>query len=317
MIHAAKYAGASAVKFQKRDNDSLYTKALLEQPYENPQSCGKTYGEHRNNLEFNFEQYQELIEFSKDIQIPFFATAFDVTSLKFLLNLKIDAIKIASADLINTPLIDECVKANVLVFLSCGGGSYEDVDRAYARFPDKNNVVLLHCTAAYPAPIDQLHLNVIPEFIKRYQCAGIGLSDHENGIDAASVAYMLGARVFEKHFTTDRSLKGSDQSFSLEPEGLKRMVRNLARIELMRGSCEKKFQECEKKPLNKMAKSIVAIAPILKGQPIRRGDLALKSPSNGLPPYLLEDIVGKIAPENFGIDDYVYAEGFEIKNDVG
>lgn len=314
MILAAKYAGANAVKFQKRDNDNLYTKALLDQPYDNPQSLGKTYGEHRKNLEFNGRQYSELIKFSKDIGIPFFATAFDVHSLNFLLDLGLDAVKLASADLINIPLIDECVKANILVFLSCGGGSYDDVNRAYNRFSNKDKLVLLHCTAAYPAPINQLHLNVIPEFIRRYPCSGIGLSDHENGIDAASVAYMLGARVFEKHFTIDRSLKGSDQSFSLEPEGLKRMIRNLNRIDLMLGNSDKKFQDCEKKPLNKMAKSIVAKASIKKGQIIKLEYLALKSPSNGLPPYVIDQLIGKIAPKDFAVDDYVFVDDLEIKN---
>ena len=136
-----------------------------------------------------------------------------------------------------------------------------------------------------------MNLNVIKTYLKEFPENVIGLSDHENGIDATPLAYMLGARIFEKHFTLDRSSKGTDHPFYLEPRGLNMLVRNLNRINLMLGSNEKKFLESEKKPIFKMAKSIVTNKSLKKGHKLTSDDLIIKSPGGGLPPFKMESLI--------------------------
>mgnify|MGYP001502262370 FL=1 len=309
---SAKNCGASAVKLQKRSNNNLYTKNFFNSIYDNKNSYGKTYGEHREFLEFSESQYLELIEYSKEIGITFFATPFDFESIAFLEKLNFPAYKIASADLINTPLQTKIAETKKPIFLSTGGGSFEDIERAYKNITKINkNLIILHCTASYPALPKDMNLNVIPELVKRYSDMVIGLSDHENGIDAASIAYMLGARVFEKHFTLDRSWKGTDHPFSLEPQGLEKMIRNLKRIPLMLGSNNKKPLESEKKPLNKMYKSIVSANDLKKSHVLSYKDLAFKSPGGGLKPYQYNLLINKKIKKDLKKDDLITLDCLE------
>jgi sialic acid synthase len=226
--------------------------------------------------------------------------------------LNFPAYKIASADLINTPLQTKIAETKKPIFLSTGGGSFEDIERAYKNITKINkNLIILHCTASYPALPKDMNLNVIPELVKRYSDMVIGLSDHENGIDAASIAYMLGARVFEKHFTLDRSWKGTDHPFSLEPQGLEKMIRNLKRIPLMLGSNNKKLLESEKKPLNKMYKSIVSANDLKKSHVLSYKDLAFKSPGGGLKPYQYNLLINKKIKKDLKKDDLITLDCLE------
>ena len=309
MFLAAKEAGASAVKLQKRNNKALYTKALYNEPYNSENSYAPIYGDHREALEFNKEQYKELIKYANKLDIIFFATAFDFESLDFLINLDMPAFKIASGDLLNTPLQKKIAKLGKPVFLSTGGGTFVDIKRAVDNILQFNkNLVVFHCTASYPANVEDMNLLVIPELVKMFPGLTIGLSDHENGIDAASIAYMLGARVFEKHFTLNRSWKGTDQSFSLEPEGLRKLVRNLHRIPVLMGNSDKHLLESEKKPLKKMAKSLVAKNDLPAGHVIKEEDIAIKSPGGGLPPYEMDNMLGRKLKAELREDDFFLFE---------
>jgi N-acetylneuraminate synthase/sialic acid synthase len=204
------------------------------------------------------------------------------------------AYKLASADLLNTPLQKHIAKLGKPIFLSCGGGDFNDIRRAVDTITPLNpNLAVLHCTAAYPVEISDMNLRVITELRKKLPDLVIGLSDHENGIDAASIAFMLGARVFEKHFTLNRAWKGTDHSYSLEPEGLRKLVRNLSRIPLALGDGNKRLLESEKKPLHKMGKQLVAARPIRAGQVLTAKDIAIKSPGGGIPPFRYDEILGK------------------------
>lgn len=309
---SAKNCGASAVKLQKRNNKNLFTQSFFNQPYDHKNSYGATYGEHREFLEFSKEQYKELILYAEEIDIIFLCTPFDEESLDFLENLNIPAYKIASADLINTPLQKKIAETKKPIFLSTGGGTFEDIKRAYDNITDINKkIIILHCTASYPVAIEDMNLNVIKELINQYPETTIGLSDHENGIDAASVAFMLGARVFEKHFTLDRSWKGTDHAFSLEPQGLEKLIRNLKRIPLMLGSNEKKLLPSEKSPLKKMYKSIVSGGNFKKGHILNYNDLAFKSPGGGLKPYEYELLLNKKLKKDLNKDDLINKDDIE------
>ena len=309
LIKQAKEAGSNAVKFQKRDNKNLYTKKFFNEKYDNRNSYGQTYGLHREALEFEKSEYKELQSYAKEIDIDLFATPFDLKSVDFLSELNMPAFKIASADLKNTILQREIAKQNKPIFLSTGGGTLDDVKRAHDNICKfNNNLAILHCTASYPAEITDMNLNIVKTYLKEFPKNVIGLSDHENGIDAAPVAYMLGARVFEKHFTLSRGLKGTDHAFSLEPIGLNKLIRNLKRIAPMLGSSEKKILESEKKPIFKMAKSVVTNKPLKKGHKLTVDDLVIKSPGGGLPPYKLESLVGKILKRSFEEEEILVLE---------
>ena len=155
--------------------------------------------------------------------MTFFATAFDLASADFLAELDMPAYKIASADLINTPLLRHVASTGKPVVLSTGGATLDDVRRGHETVAEINpQIVLLQCTAGYPAEWDELDLRVITTYRECFPAAVVGLSSHDSGIAMAVAAYVLGARVIEKHFTLNRALKGTDHRFSLEPSACAR-----------------------------------------------------------------------------------------------
>lgn len=294
LFKSAAECGVDAVKLQKRHNRSLYTRELYESPYINENSFGETYGEHREALEFGRAEYVELQAYAKELGIAMFATAFDFHSADFLAELDMPAYKIASGDLKNVPLLKHVAKIGKPMILSTGGATLDDVRRAYhAILPLNRQLCILQCTAAYPAQFEDLNLNVIPMFKKQFPDAVIGLSDHENGIAMALVAYMLGARVLEKHFTLNHTWKGTDHAFSLEPAGMRKLVRDLNRVPIALGSGVKEPKDCEKKPLIKMGKKIVAARNLEAGSILGPDDLAFKSPGDGIAPYHIDDLIGR------------------------
>lgn len=310
LFKAAKEAGANSVKLQKRDNRSLYTKKLYDSPYDNENSYGDTYGEHREYLEFNKEQYQELQAYAKELGITMFSTAFDFKSADFLADLDMPVYKIASGDLKNVPLLKYVASFNKPMIVSTGGATIDDVQRAYDAIMSVNQqLCLLQCTAAYPVPYEELNLRVITTFRERFPNIVIGLSDHDNGIAMAVAAFVLGARVVEKHFTINRAWKGTDHAFSLEPTGLRKLVRDLKRVPLALGNGVKNTYESEKKPLVKMGKKLVAARDLPAGHILTRDDIAIKSPGDGLPPYELEKILGLVLKEAITEDQDIAYSG--------
>ena len=221
MFREAKLAGADAVKLQKRDNRGLYTKAAYDKPYDNENSFGATYGEHREFLEFGASQYRELQAYAKELGVDFFATAFDIASAEFLHDFDMPAYKIASGDLKSTPLLKFVAALGKPLIISTGGATIEDVQRAYdVIMPINPQLAILQCTAGYPAAFHELDLRVISTYRDRFPNAVIGFSSHDNGIAMPVAAYMLGARIVEKHFTLNKGLAGPDHICSATPAEL-------------------------------------------------------------------------------------------------
>lgn len=294
LIHAAAESGATAVKFQKRDNKNLFTQQAFDTPYINENSFGSTYGEHRMALEFNKDQYRVCIEEAKKCGITFFSTAFDIQSADFLADLDMPAYKIASGDLKNLPLIEYVAKLGKPIIISTGGSNLDEVEMAVSTASNfSNNIALLQCTAGYPPEYSELNLNVITTYRNKFPEITIGYSGHDSGIAMSLVAYVLGARVIEKHFTLNRAMKGTDHSFSLEPQGLRKLVRDLERTQAALGDGIKQIYESEKAPILKMGKSIYFRRAMSQGEKITREDVCIKSPGSGLPPTKLGSIVGK------------------------
>jgi sialic acid synthase len=313
MFTVVKDCGANAVKLQKRSNRTLYTREFFEQPYDNEFSFGETYGEHRQALELDRDDYVELQRYAREIGLTFFATPFDLESADFLAELDTPAYKIASADVVNTPLLRHVAAFGRPMFLSTGGATLEDLDRALAAvLPVNEQVCVLQCTAAYPCETEDLNLQVIATLRERYPELVIGLSDHQNGISMALVAYMLGARVIEKHFTLNHAWKGTDHAFSLMPEGLRKLVRDLRRIPVALGDGVKRPLAVEAKPLEKMGKKLVAARDLEQGHVLEVPDIAIKSPADGgLPPYELDRLVGRRLRRSVAFEDFVTFDDVE------
>ena len=314
LIHAAKECGVDAVKFQKRENRVLFTRAFYDSPYDNENSFGPTYGEHREALEFGREEWVELRRFAREERVDFIAAPFDPPSADLLAELDLDAFKFASGDLLNVPLIRYVASFGRPILLSTGGGKLEDIERATEAVLALNSQLgVLHCTASYPAEVEDLNLRVITTLRERFPELVIGFSDHHNGIAMSLVAYMLGARVFEKHFTLNHAWKGSDHALSLMPEGMRKLVRDLRRAPVALGDGVKRPFPSEEPALRKMGKKLVAARDLPAGHVLEPDDLEAKSPADGgLPPYELDRLLGKRLLRPLAFEQDVSLEDVEL-----
>lgn len=301
LFTAAARAGCDAVKLQKRDNKTLFTQEMYDAPYASENAFGSTYGLHREALEFGWEEYIELKRFAESLGLVFFATAFDIPSADFLAGLDVPVFKIASACLTDLPLIEHVASFGKPMIISTGGATWDDLLRVWIALKGAQ-YAFLQCTATYPCEPEEMNLRVISEMSKYYPVVW-GLSDHQDGIDMAPVAYALGARIFEKHFTLSHTWKGSDHAFSLEPDGMARMVRSLRRVEVALGDGVKRRYESEQPALYKMGKSLRAARSLPAGHALIEQDIAIKSPGEGLPPYRYPEVLGKITARFFKQDE--------------
>ncbi len=305
----AKECGVHAVKLQKRDNRSLYTSAMYNRPYEHENSFGRTYGEHREVLEFGRSEYSHLQEYARELGLTFFATAFDIPSADLLESLDMPAYKIASGDIRNLPLLRHVARLQKPIIISTGGATLSDIDRACeAIVPINRQLCILQCTATYPTEPEEMNLRVIETLRARFPELVIGLSDHYNGIAMAVVAYMLGARVIEKHFTLNHTWKGTDHALSLEPIGMQKMIRDLHRAHVALGDGVKRVIPSEAGAVMKMGKKLVASRRLPAGHVLAERDIAIKSPGDGLPPTELDRVVGRALTQPIEADDSITLE---------
>jgi sialic acid synthase len=214
--------------------------------------------------------------------------------------------KVASGDLKSSYLIEHLASFGKPLIISSGGADMSDVRRVIDLvLPINSNVCLLQCTAAYPCDAEDMNLGVIDAFKSEFPETLIGLSSHDNGIMLPVVAQTLGARVFEKHFTLNRAWKGTDHSFSLIPEALRKMIRDLHRARASIGDGVKRGLPIEQSAIVKMAKKIVAAREIRAGQTLTLEDLAFKSPGDGLFPCQLDEVLGRKVLKNISRDDAI------------
>ena len=308
LLEAAAQAGVDAVKLQKRDNRNLFTSAFFDSPYVGPNSFGDTYGTHREHLELDRAQYAELQAHAAELGVLFFATAFDVPSAEFLANLDMPAYKIASGDLRNLPLIEHVARIGRPMFISTGGGEMDAVVRAHDTAREHNDdVCIMQCTAGYPPAWEELNLSVITTYRERLPETVIGFSSHDNGIAMATAGYALGARAIEKHFTLDRTMRGTDHAFSLEPAGMRKLVRDLRRARVAMGDGVKRAFASEVAPVIKMSKQLVAARDLPDGHVVAAEDVLARSPGGGLTPDRLGEVVGRTLTAPLAAD-----EAFEV-----
>lgn len=250
LIDEAVSAGCDAVKFQKRTIELVYTPEELARPRENP--FGPTNGDLKRGLEFGEREYQEINGYCKEKGIIWFASPWDVKSVDFLEKFNVPCYKIASSCLTDDDLLKR-VKSKVKpIILSTGMSTIEQIRHA-VEVLGKDNLILLHCTSTYPSENKELNLKVI-SWLKENFNFPIGYSGHEVGVYSSLVAVVLGACAVERHITLDRAMWGSDQAASLEPQGFKRLVRDIRMIPVWLGDGKKKVFESELPILEKLRK---------------------------------------------------------------
>lgn len=241
LINVAHFCGCNAVKFQKRTVDKVYTKEELSIPRDS--IFGKTNGDLKRGLEFDYDEYKIINEYCKELKMPWFASCWDVDSVDFIEQFDVCAHKISSACLTDIGLLKKIKSTNKPVLLSTGMSTIDEIDKA-VDILGTDNLIIYHCTSTYPTSNNEINLNAIPMLKERYNCP-IGFSGHERGIFPSSAAVILGACSVERHITLDRTMWGSDQAASLEPEGLRKLVRDIRNVKDILGDGIKVVYESE------------------------------------------------------------------------
>ncbi len=302
LITMAHEAGVDAVKLCKRHIPSDLTRAAYNAPYPGPQSFGPTYGKHREALELSIEEYTHLQERMRYNEYPevFFATACDQKSVdKLEEHIKPPMYKIASRDLDNLPLIEYVARLGKPVVLSTGmARSEREIELALDavhrdRYTGGPPVVLMHCVSKYPLPDDEAMLSQIDRLRKEFGCL-VGYSDHTIGIHIGQAAVQSGAVMIEKHITLARAMPGTDHAGSLEPDGLKKFVRNIRAT--YRATWDSPIDQTEiEANRRKLGRSLVSARAIRPGETITEDMLCLKSPGDGIRWVQRDRVVGHVA----------------------
>jgi N-acetylneuraminate synthase len=241
LIDVAVAAGCNAVKFQKRTIKVVYSEEELARPRESP--FGTTNGELKYGLEFEKEQYDEIDYYCREKNMPWYVSPWDEASVDFAEQYPIPCYKIASASLTDDGLLKYIRSKGRPIILSTGMSTLEQVDHA-VEVLGKEDLILLHTCSTYPASYDELNLKLIP-VLKEHFGIPVGYSGHETGIPTSTAAVAMGACMIERHLTLDRSMWGSDQAASLEPNGMTRLVRDIRLIEAAMGDGLKRIHERE------------------------------------------------------------------------
>jgi N-acetylneuraminate synthase len=222
LIDEAFAAGFDSVKFQKRDINLVYSKEILDTPRESP--WGNTTREQKKGLEFNYEQYLEIDLYCKSKNIQWFASAWDINSLRFLDKFNLRFNKIASAMIVDKDFLNEVAIRNKHTFISTGMSTLENIEEAVQIFKKNNcSFELMHSVSTYPMSPNDANLLTINALKSKFNCK-VGYSGHEDGVAVSLAAASLNISSLERHITVSRSMYGSDQSASLEPRGMKELV---------------------------------------------------------------------------------------------
>jgi len=273
-IRIFAFEGADAIKFQTRNNSYLFSSGAYQAPYTSENAFAETYGAHREKLELKPEWLPILKEDCIKHGVKFMSTPFDEPSLDLLAKSDVDILKIASFDIGNLPFIHRIARLGKPVVVSIGGGNNEQIRSSVQVLLDQHDeVAVLHCVSEYPCEYNRLGLSNIEALIRQYPQCVIGASDHFNGTLSGPVAYLMGARVFEKHVTLNRAWKGTDHSFALEPEGFRKFVRDIKRVRHMLPT--KPVAELgREKVFQKLGKSLTANADLKTGDALSLENLS-------------------------------------------
>lgn len=302
LIDMAASCGCDAVKFQKRDIRWELTDDAYNRSYDNPNSFGATYGEHREFLELNEEQHAELKEYATARGLIYFCTACDPPSVEIMQRIGNPVFKIASRDITNIPLLRTVAKTGKPAIISTGMAGMDEIREAINEIGGTpENLLITHCVSQYPTEIKNVNLRAMQTIANEFGLQ-VGLSDHTTGIITCVAAVAMGAPFIEKHITLSRAMPGTDHAAALEEEGLRRMVRYIRTVELAMGDGEKAFLPIVKDAKQKLARSLTSRGPIAAGTVLTEDHLIMKSPGDGIAWNEREQIIGKKAIRDIPAD---------------
>jgi N,N'-diacetyllegionaminate synthase len=304
LILAAANAGADYVKFQTFKASKLVSKDAQKAEYQkaNFKEDGDTQYDMLKKLEMSEAWHYELIKYANECGIKFLSTGFDEDSIDFLDSLNIDLFKVPSGEITNKPYLEHIAKKGKPIVISTGMSNLEEIKAAVEVIQNhkipKDLITILHCNTEYPTPMQDVNLLAM-NTIQKEIGVQVGYSDHTLGIEVPISAVALGAVLIEKHFTLDRNMVGPDHLASLTPEELKQMVASIRNIELaISGNGIKEPSLSEQKNLLIARKSIHTNKMIKKGQTIKKEDLIMMRPGDGISPMLIESVIDSLANKN-------------------
>jgi N,N'-diacetyllegionaminate synthase len=309
LIDVAAGSGADIVKFQTFNADDMVTVDAQTARYQQP-SNGKTISQHEmlKNLELTYSDHQELADYCQTQELEFFSTAFDKPSIDLLVELGQKKFKVPSGEITNTPYLRYLASFGYPMIVSTGMSNIEEIEFAIETIEKvgnrRENITLMHCTSAYPAPMEELNLRAICRMKDHFNIP-IGYSDHSKGIEASIAAVAVGATVIEKHFTLSNDMPGPDHSASLEPDELTALVKAVRNIDTAMGSGVKEISESEKENIDVVRKSVVASCEIKKGEILTVENLTTKRPGTGISPNHWDELIGSVAKKDFSKDDLI------------
>ena len=310
LIDVAKLSGADAIKFQTFKAENLttdYAPKAEYQKYKSPRR--ETQFQMLQKLEFTEVMHKACFEKCKKKKIIFISSAFDIEGLNYLKKFNLSYFKVPSGEITNIPYLEVLGAFRKKVFLSTGMSGIHEIKKAIKTLTTngikKNNITLMQCTSAYPAPHDEINLNTIATLRSIFKL-DVGFSDHSLGVQASIAAVALGAKVIEKHLTLNKKLKGPDHRASLDPKEFKFMVQGIRIVEKTLGDKIKKITRSEKKNIYIIRKSIVAKKNIKQGEKFTIDNITTKRPEGGLSPIYWEKVIGRKAIKNFNYDDFVF-----------
>lgn len=304
ILDAAKQAGADAVKIQTYRADTITIDHCgPEFMVKGGLWDGRRLYELYEEAHTPWEWHEAIFEYAHQIGITLFSSPFDHSAVDFLEQLGAPAYKIASPELIDLPLIRKVASTGKPIIMSTGMANLEEIGEAIAaaREAGAKEIVVLHCTAAYPAPPEEANLATIAEIARRFDVT-VGLSDHTLGTTVSALAVVLGATFIEKHFTLSRAEGGVDSAFSLEPSELAELVSTTRIAQVAIGSPAFEPTESERIVL-KNRRSLYVVAPIAKGEPFTNANVRSIRPGNGLKPKHLEAVLGRIASRDLAFGE--------------
>lgn len=249
LIDAAVAAGCDAVKFQKRTPELCVPEEQKDKMRNTPWGY-ISYMEYREKVEFGVAEFSQIVEYCREKGIDWQASAWDQPSVEFLEQFDPIAHKVASATLTDSDLLKKMREQNHPIILSTGMSQMEQIEAA-VKIVGTDELILAHCTSSYPCPPEELNLRMIQTLREKYPCP-IGYSGHEVGLPTTIAAVTLGASLVERHITLDRAMWGSDQAASIEPGGLRRLVKYIRVVEKALGDGVKTVYDSEKPSLEKL-----------------------------------------------------------------
>ena len=307
LIDRAAEAGADAVKFQSFKAENLVTKNAKKAEYqETATGTAENQFQMIKKLELDYEKHGELMNYCQEKGIMFLSSPFDLESIDLLHKLELEIFKIPSGEITNLPYLRKIGKLKKKVILSTGMSTLGDIEQALKilRENGTDDITILHCNTEYPTPMKDVNLNAMNTIRDAFKVE-VGYSDHTLGIEIPIAAVALGATIIEKHFTLDKTMEGPDHRASLEPDELKSMVIAIRNIEKAMGDGVKKLTESESKNIKIARKSIVASQNIKKGEIFTEENLGIKRPGDGISPMNWDQVLGKIAKQDFKEDEKI------------